>query len=155
MIVVAIFLSLAILPTARAADETVWASDDPVENYCTAVDAVVKVYSADALKQDNPALLQQMSQIQGWCANPSLREILLKRTLCRQAKSIVVILTSESQSLIFRGVFNPNFRVPVEVVGQIGIGIAFALRVVAALRAVDVDDCDFSVSCYSDCVKSR
>ena len=152
MIVVAIFLSLAILPTARAADETVWAPDDPVENYCVAVDAMVKVYSADALKQDNPALLQMMSQIQGWCANPSLRAILLKHTLCRHAKSILVILMSESKGLILRGVFNPNFRVPVEVVEQIGIGIAFALRVVASLAD---DDCDLSVSCYSDCVKSR
>lgn len=154
MIVVAIFLSLAILPTARAADETVWASDDPVENYCVAVDAVVKVYSADAMKPDstiNSATLQLMSQIQGQCADPSLREILLERMepeiLCRQSKGILGILTAESHFLISRGGWDPNFRVPAEVVEQ--IGIAFALRVVLAV------DCDFSVSCYYDCVKSR
>lgn len=68
MIVVAVFLSLAILPTARAADETIWASDDPVENYCWAVDAMVKVYSADAVT-GGPAYsaehLQAIKKMQG------------------------------------------------------------------------------------------
>ena len=74
MIVVAFFLSLAILPTARAADETVWASDDPVENYCVAVDAMVKVYSADAITAySNPtdaATLRLSQLVASWCADP-------------------------------------------------------------------------------------
>lgn len=53
MIVVAVFLSLAILPTARAADETVWAPDDPVDNLCAAVSAVV---SAPAVVQGDPVI---------------------------------------------------------------------------------------------------
>lgn len=138
MIVVAIFLSLAILPTARAADETVWASDDPVENYCVAVDAVVKVYSADAVNQIDPvlgsaAVLQPFQKVAGIHADP-LRETILNALvredpdlLSTGLKSVAGILTGTLQ-LLSRGKLDRNFRVPAEVVVQIGIGIAFGFR---------------------------
>lgn len=152
MIVVAIFLSLAILPTARAADETVWASDDPVENYCVAVDAAVKVFSADAVKADLPLVADSLLQLyqgeQRMCADPRGIASWLRYSdkLCESSTRLVRIFTTSSENLILRVGLDRNFRVPVEVVEQIGIGIAFALR--AAL----VVDCDFRPT---DCVEPR
>lgn len=143
MIVVAIFLSLAILPTARAADETVWAPDDPVENYCVAVDALVKVFSADAVKADMPiAVNSALPRYQGeqrMCADPRgiAGWLRYSDTLCESSTSLVRIFTSISENLLLSGVLDRNFRVPAEVVEQIGIGIAFALR---AALAVDCDN---------------
>ena len=150
MIVVAVFLSLAILPTARAADETVWASNDPVENYCMAVDAAVKVFSADAVKADLPLVadstLQHYQGVQRMCARGIASWLRDSDKLCESSTRLVRIFTSTSENLILRVGLDRNFRVPVEVVAQIGIGIAFALR--AAL----VVDCDFRAT---DCVEPR
>ena len=149
MIVVAVFLSLAILPTARAADETIWASDDPVENYSVAVDAVVKVLSADAVTDgpiNSAEYLQALKEMQGWCSVKILRERLREDPdfLCKQSKLILHGLTAQSQILIAQAMYDRNFRVPAEVVAQ--IGIAFALRVVMA------GICDFRATV---CVEPR
>lgn len=49
--------------------------------------------------------------------------------LCEKSKSILQALTAQSGFLIARGKLDRNFRVPLEDVAAIGLGIALALRV--------------------------